>query len=322
MKILLAMFLGLMITLTGCSKEPPVEVKTEKAMAVDGAFTITHDGNISLSGEQKVLSSVSGNVVEKFFRDGDEVTERQPLFKVGNKESETELLQAKKELAEAMTNLAKEAAQKHPLGELQAEIDERQALIKKMEDESAAGMVYSPMTGQINIGSVLVGAEVKAGETVLATIGSDNPVVVRFEVSDVEKNILSTGKPKVTLKFIDGTTYPREGKLTFNDTSAEATFDNPIGLLLLGHAVQIELNGLKVPGVLLAPETAVQQRDGGDFVFVVDSNREAALKKISLGGKIGNKFIVNDGLKAGEEVVVEGWNNLREGTPLSVTNDK
>ena len=322
MKKICAMFFVMMFLLTACSNEQPVEVMMEKVTAIDGAFTITHDGNISLSNNQNVLSNVSGDVIEKFFRDGDNVTEDQPLFKIGTKEAETELLQAKKELAEAMTNLAKEAAKKKPVKALQAEITERQAFIQKLEDEAAAGIISSPTAGQINIGSVRLGAEVKAGETVLATVGSDNPAIVRFEVSDAEKNILSMGKPKVTLKFTDGTNYPREGKLTFNNTTVEATFDNPIGLLLLGHEVQLELNDLKVPGVLLVPEKAIHQREGGDFVFVVNSDREAALKRVLLGGKINNQFIVNDGLRAGEEVVVEGWNNLREGTPLSVKNDK
>ncbi|MBD3878164.1 MAG: efflux RND transporter periplasmic adaptor subunit [Quinella sp. 1Q5] len=321
MRKFLAMFFVMMILLTGCSNEPPIEVKTDKVAAADGALTLTRDGKISLSNEQEVLSSVSGNVIEKFFHDGDEVTEGQQLFKIGSKEAETELLQAKQELAKAMTTLAKEAAQKNPIEELQAEITERQALIKRLEDESAAGIVYSPMTGQVNIGSVRLGADVKAGETVLATVGKDNPVIVRFEVSEAEKNILSTGKPKVTLKFLDGTTYPREGKLSFNGTTAEATFDNPIGLLLLGNDVRLEISGLSVPDVLLVPEEAIHQRVGGDYVFAVDSNK-AVLKKVSLGGKIGNKFIVDDGLKAGEEVVIEGLSNLHEGTPLSVTNDK
>ena len=321
MRNFLAMFFGLMILLTGCSNEPPVEVKTAKVAAGNEALTLTRDGNISLSNEQQVLSSVSGNVIEKFFQDGDEVTEGQKLFKIGSKEAETELLQAKQELATAMTTLAKEAAQKNPVEELQAEITERQALIQKLEDESAEGIIYSPMAGQVNIGSVRLGAEVKAEENVLATVGKDNPAIVRFEVSEAEKNILVAGKPKVTLKFLDGTTYPREGKLSFNGTTAEATFDNPIGLLLLGHEVQIEISGLNVPNTLLVPEEAVHQRVGGDYVFAVDSNK-AALKKVSIGGKIGNKFIVDDGLKAGEEIVIEGLSNLHEGTPLSVTNDK
>ena len=125
MRNLLAMFFVMMILLTGCSNEPPVEVKTDKVIASDGALTLTRNGQISLSNEQKVLSSVSGNVIEKFFNDGDEVTEGQQLFKIGSKEAETELLQAKQELAEAMTTLAKEAAQKKPVEDLQAEVAER-----------------------------------------------------------------------------------------------------------------------------------------------------------------------------------------------------
>lgn len=323
MKNFLAIFFLAMILLTGCSKEPPVEVTTEKVVAIDDAFTITRTGEISLSNEQKVLSSVSGNVIEKLFNDGDNVTEGQPLFKIGNKETETELLQNKEALAEAMTNMAREVAKKNPVEELKAEIAERQELINSLEEDLAAGIVYSPITGQINIGSVRIGAKVTANETVLATVGSDNPAIVHFEVSDVEKNILSMGKPKVALKFSDDTSYPNEGKLDFNGTTAEVTFDNPAGLLLLGNAVEIELSNLKVPGVLLAPEKAIHQRDnGGDYVFVVDSNREAVLKKVSLGGKFDNQFIVNGGLKAGEEVVIEGLTNLREGTLLSVKNDK
>jgi len=322
MRKLFMIICAAMILFTGCSNEPPVEVTTEKVTTVDEAFTITRDGKISLSGEQAVLSNMPGNVLEKFFQDGDEVTEGQKLFKVGDKTAETELLQAKQKLAEAMTTLAREAAQKNSLETLQAEIVERQALIQRLEDDASAGIVYSPMTGQVNIGSVRLGAQVKSGETILATVGNDNPAVVRFEVSDAEKNILSTGKPKVTLKFSDGTTYPREGKLTFNDTTAEATFDNPIGLLLLGHEVEIELSNLNVTNILLAPEKAIHQREGGDYVFVVDSDKKAVLKKVSVGGKLGNQFIVNDGLKAEDEVVVEGLMNLREGTPLSVKNDK
>ena len=88
-----------------------------------------------------------------------------------------------------------------------------------------------------------------------------------------------------------------------------------------GHEVRLEISGSLVPNTLLVPEQAIHQRDGGDYVFAVDSNK-AVLKKVSLGGKIGNQFIVDDGLKAGEEVVVEGLSNLHEGTPLSVTNDK
>lgn len=316
MKKFLALISVVIIFFAGCSNEPTVEVTTEKILSADTALTLTHEGKISLSNEKKIFSPVSGSVVEKYFEDGDDVTERQPLFKIGSFEEETELLQTKAALAEAMTNLTKELAQKKPVDEQQAEIAELQERVKILEEKSAAGMIYAPVAGQIGINNARLSTEVAANETVLATLGRKNPAVVRFEISPEEKKFLTESPPKVSLKFIDGMAYNRPGRLNFPDaTTAEAIFDNPDELLLLGNTVQIELDGVKISNVLLVPERAIQQRDGENFVFV-DSDKKAALKKVSLGGRLGNNFIVNDGLKAGDSVVVEGLTNLREGTPL------
>lgn len=300
MKNLLATICAACLMMTGCSNEPPVEVQTERVLSGGETFAIAHEGTVSLSDTTTVRAQMSGNVLEKYFEDGTDVTEGQPLFKIGNKECETELLQAKAALAELMTTLAKEAAQKNPVGELQAEIAERQARIQELEDDLPAGMVYAPKSGRIDGESVHLGETVTENETILATIGKINPTAVCFEVTPEERQIISAADNlKVVLKFNDGTIYPHAGV-----------------------TVQVELDSLKASNVLLAPEKAIHQREGGDYVFVVDSDKKAALKKISLGGKVGNKFIVNDGLKAGEEVVVEGFINLHEGTPLSVKNDK
>lgn len=325
MKNLLATICAACLMMTGCSNEPPVEVQTERVLSGGETFAIAHEGTVSLSDTTTVRAQMSGNVLEKYFEDGTDVTEGQPLFKIGNKECETELLQAKAALAELMTTLAKEAAQKNPVGELQAEIAERQARIQELEDDLPAGMVYAPKSGRIDGESVHLGETVTENETILATIGKINPTAVCFEVTPEERQIISAADNlKVVLKFNDGTIYPHAGAIRiFNeDSTVETTFDNFEGRLLAGMTVQVELDSLKASNVLLAPEKAIHQREGGDYVFVVDSDKKAALKKISLGGKVGNKFIVNDGLKAGEEVVVEGFINLHEGTPLSVKNDK
>ena len=297
------------IFLTGCGKEQAVEIPTEKISAADVTLTLTREGKISLSHELMIYSNVSGEVVEKFFKDGDEVKEGQKLFKVGSKERESEILQAKRELTEAMTSLPKELAQKNSVGELQAKISALQEHIKILEDESAAGMVFAPITGQLGMESVRLGETVTANETVLAKIGRINPALVRFEVSAAEKNFLAASNPKVALKFPDGMSYPHLGTLKFlNDTTAEVTFDNPDELLLLGTTVQLELQDVKIPDALLVPESAIQQRDGENFVCVVDENKNAVRKKISLGGKSGNQFLVTDGLQSGEVIRLEFGN--------------
>lgn len=234
--------LALMIFFAGCgNEEPPPEIKVEKNSTPDEALTFTHDGKISLSHELMIYSNVSGKVIEKYFKDGDEVEERQLLFKVGNADTESELLQAKANLGKLMTTLAREATQKKSVDELQAETAELQERIKLLEEESAAGIIYAPIAGQIDSGNLRLGKEIRANETVLAKIGRADPAVVRFEISAEEKNFLATNKPKVSLKFDDGTSYSREGTINLvNDTTAEATFDNPDGLLLLGKTVKIE----------------------------------------------------------------------------------
>ena len=292
-----------LIFFAGCGNEQSVEIPTEKISPTDVTLTLTREGKISLSHEVMIHSNVSGTIVEKFFKDGDEVTEGQPLFKVGSSERESEILQAKTELTEAMTALPKELAQKKSVEELQAKISELEARIKILEDESAAGMVYAPITGQLGMENLRMGEVVLANETVLAKIGRINPALVYFEVSAAEKNFLAASNPKVALKFVDGMSYPHTGTLNFlNDTTAEVTFDNRDELLLLGTTVQLELLDVKIPNALLVPENAIQQRDGENFVLVVDENKKAVPKKVSLGGKSGNQFVVTDGLQAGDVV--------------------
>ena len=294
------------IFFAGCGNEEPAELNTEKILPTEAVVTLEHDGKISLSHEVMIYSNVSGKVLEKYFKDGDEVTEGQKLFKVGSQDAETDLLQTKAALGEAMTKLAKETAQKNPVESLQAKIAELQERVKILEEDLATGTIHAPINGQLGVTNARLGQDVQANETILATIGRTNPAIIRFEVSAEEKNFLTTGKPKVSLKFSDGSAYTKQGTLNFlNDTTVEATFENPDELLLLGNTVKIEIDDVKIPNALLVPESAIQQRDGENFVVVVGSDKQAVLTKISVGGKAGDKFIVNDGLKAGDSVIIE-----------------
>ena len=322
MKKFLALLL-VTIFFAACSNEPTVQVSTADVIS-EGTVTVTRDGKISLGGAEKIFSPVSGNVVDMYFERGGNVELDQPLFKIGNATDESELLKARAALGEAMAALARAMADRNPDAyEIQATVDEARSLVVQLENSAAKGIVLSPTAGKI-FDNVQLGAKVTANETVLAEIGKENPVAVRFEISDVEKNLLlSSPALKITLKLSDGSIYPREGKLNFVEPAAiDATFDNPTGRLILGDTVQVVIDGVKISNTMLVPENSVQQRDGGDFVFVVASNKTAALKKISTGGKIGNLIIVNNGLQNGDKVVVDGLTNLREGTPLSVMNDK
>ena len=340
-KFLTAMLCAAILLLTGCGNEqPPVEVTAAKVIAADGTLTLTHDGKISLSDELKVLSPISGNVVATFSEVGAPVTDGQKLFQIGTQQDATALVQAKAQLGESMTALAREMSElqraevqlkqkaispaevddkRYKVDDRRAEVAERQERVKQLEEAQSSGTVLAQKSGTLGE-RIQLGAAVTAKETVLATIGRSDPAAVRFEVSNEEKHhLLSSAALKVTLKLADGTTYPHEGTLNFVDAStAQVTFANPDGTLQIGEAAQVVFDGVNVSKVLLIPESAIQQRGEDNYVFVVDKNKSAALKKISLGGKLGSLLIVNDGLTAGDSVVVDGLNNLRDGAPLKL----
>ena len=319
MKKFLAMFFAMIILLAGCSNnEPPVEVKAQKVLSANGALTLNHSGTIALSDAEEIRAAISGNILEKFAEDGADVTEGQVLFKIGALEEHTELLQAKADLTKARTDLARALAAKDPsAAELQRTADEQQEFVKQLEDAAKSGMVVAPKAGRLASSDSPLGMSVTADETVLGTVGNINPVSVRFTVSPQEAHMLKTAENlSARLKLNDGTTYPFDGTIVVDDYAAEIFFDNPDELLTPGTPAQIELDGAQVANVLLVPEKAIQRREDGDFVFAVDSDKEAAVKKISLGDKLGTYFIVKNGLKADDLVVVEGMTALREGTPL------
>lgn len=314
------MFLAVTIFLAGCSNgEPPVEVSVQKVQSADGV-TLNHEGIISLSDAVEIRSTVSGKVMEKFFSEGADVKEEQVLFKISELEPHADLLQKKTELAKARTDLAKALAAKDPsAAEIQLEVDELSELVKKLEDDAKANLIHAPKSGKIDATNTPLGMTVTADETVLATVGNVNPVSVRFAVSQAESKLLSmTDNLTVRLVLNDGSTYPLDGtiKISADNSTAEALFDNSDETLTPGTPAQVEIDGAKMVGVLLVPENAIQRREDGDFVFVVDSDKKAAVKKISLGDKLGTYFIVNDGLKFTDFVVVGDTNNLHEGTPL------
>lgn len=340
-KFLTAMLCAAILLLTGCGNEqPPVEVTAAKVIAADGTLTLTHDGKISLSDELKVLSPISGNVVATFSEVGVPVTDGQKLFQIGTQQDATALVQAKAQLGESMTALAREMSElqraevqlkqkaissaevddkRYKVDDRRAEVAERQERVKQLEEAQSEGTVLAQKSGTLGE-RIQLGAAVTAKETVLATIGRSDPATVRFEVSNEEKHcLLSSAALKVTLKLADGTTYPHEGTLNFIDAStAQVTFANPDNTLQIGEAAQVVFDGVNVSKVLLIPESTIQQRGEDNYVFVVDKNKSAALKKISLGGKLGSLLIVNDGLTAGDSVVVDGLNNLRDGAPLKL----
>jgi membrane fusion protein (multidrug efflux system) len=199
--------------------------------------------------------------------------------------------------------------------------------------------VRAPMTGRIGASQVFVGALISAGTTRLATISDDDPAWVDFSLSESElldymrrygptEPSPDSAQRYVHLTLSDGTHYPHPGRISFADRALDPTtgtytlraeFPNPTHQLVPGLFARIRVTAEKRPSAIVIPDRAVQQQLGRYFVTAVGANNVAEARPVTLGPRVGNKWVVDEGLAVGDRIVVEGLQKARPGTPLKPT---
>ena len=198
--------------------------------------------------------------------------------------------------------------------------------------------VTAPIAGTIGRALVTEGALVGQGEaTQLAVIQQTNPMYVNFTQSAAEamnlKRAMANGQLKnaganaasVRIVLEDGTEYPELGKLLFADLTVDSTtgqvtlraeVPNPNGMLLPGLYVRVRLEQATATDAITLPQQAVTRSGQGDSVMVVDAQGKVAPRPIKVGGQQNGQWVVLDGLKAGEQVMVDGFQKLRGDAPV------
>lgn len=198
--------------------------------------------------------------------------------------------------------------------------------------------VTAPISGRIGRALVTEGALVGQGDaTQLAVIQQTNPMYVNFTQSAAEalrlKRALAAGQLKsagsgaasVRVVLEDGSEYAQAGKLLFSDLTVDATtgqvalraeVPNPSGALLPGLYVRVRLEQAQATDAITLPQQAVTRSAQGDSVMVVDAEGKAAPRPVKIGGQQNGQWVVLDGLKAGEQVMVDGFQKLRGGAPV------
>lgn len=219
------------------------------------------------------------------------------------------------------------------------EVKANTALLMKAEEDLKDTIVYAPISGRAGIDDVAVGTYVNPGNTNLVTISSNDPIFVQFSISETEylkfmnaeKSQSKNRTPqrvRISLTLSDGTIYPYDGQfgeagnsLTDNTGTLilRTVFDNPENLLVPGMYAKVIVSGLTIPNSLLVPERAIQQLLGESFVLVANAENKSEIRTVKLGEKIGSYYIVTDGIKNTDMVIVEGLSKLRENMPVEVT---
>jgi membrane fusion protein (multidrug efflux system) len=195
--------------------------------------------------------------------------------------------------------------------------------------------VTAPIAGRIGRALVTEGALVSQAEaTQLALIQQIDPVYVNSTqaVADVARlrqaadNLgPATDAAVVRIVLDDGSELPQRGRLLFSDltvdpTTAQVTLraevPNPRARLLPGMYVRTRLVQGQIAGAILLPQQAVTRGPLGDSVMVVGEGGKPAARPVRIGGSSGSQWIVLEGLKPGEQVIVEGFQKMRPGAPV------
>jgi len=197
--------------------------------------------------------------------------------------------------------------------------------------------VTAPIAGRSSVSAVTQGAYVQgSAATLMTTIQQIDPMYVDLQQSSSEGLALrreiaagrvrmeGTDAAKVSLQLEDGSTYTRSGTLAFSGVTVDqatgsvtlrARFPNPDKLLLPGMFVRASVSQGVRQGVMRVPATAVTRTPQGTAtVMVVGQDNKAALRTVRTGALVDGFWLVDDGLKAGERVIVSGVQKLRPGT--------
>jgi membrane fusion protein (multidrug efflux system) len=307
----------------------------------------------------QVRARVNGVVLKRLFTEGSEVKEGQSLFQIDPAPYQAQLAAAQADVGRAQATLTQAAAQAErykPLVEAnaiskqeytnavaaqkqaEAAVAASRAQVRIAQINSGYASVRAPISGRIGRALVTEGALVSAAEgTELAVIQQTNSMFLNItqSASDVQRLRKQAGgnakDASVTVMLDDGTELPTRGRLLFSDVTVDpgtgqvtlrATVPNPDNALLPGQYVRVRLAQAQLPNGIVVPQQAVTRGGAqGDTLMVVGPDNKPAPRTVKIASGQGSNWIVTEGLKEGERVMVDGFQKLQmlpPGTPVKV----
>jgi membrane fusion protein (multidrug efflux system) len=231
---------------------------------------------------------------------------------------------------EIQAKLAAQAA----VASAQAAIDASEAAVERAQLDLGWTKVTSLVDGVAGIAEVQMGNLVGPSSH-LTSVSQVDPIKVYFPVSEQEylraKHVSSSGQPielfdsAPDLILADGTVYPHKGRILLTDRQVDtstgtirlvAAFPNPGNILRPGQYGRVQIQTSMKKNALLVPQSAVKELQGDYQVALVSADNKAIIRSVKAGEKVGTMWVIDDGLKPGDQVVVEGVEKVKEGTPV------
>jgi len=333
--------------------QPPivevVEV-TQKDVPVYSEWVGTLDGTVNAI----IRAQVQGYLIKQNYKEGDFVKKDQVLFEIDPRTYQAAVEEAKGQLAQAgarwqtakanlvrIRPLAEQGAvSKKDLDDAigaeestQASVMSAKAALNKAQLNLEWTKVTSLIDGIAGIAKAQIGNLVGPGSIEeLTTVSTIDPIKCYVSVSEQEymraeeRRSKQVGKVSLELILSDGTTYPQKGEFAFADRQVDVRtgtirvatiFSNPQNLLRPGMFSRVRAQmGIKKASLVI-PQQAVTEIQGKYLVAVVSPENKVSIKPVKVGQWFGQLWVIDEGLQAGEKVVAEGTQKVREGMVVS-----
>ncbi len=358
--VLALAFAGTSCKKKAAAPPPPPVVQVAEVTTTNAPMATEIIGQLDSPQNVEIRARIEAFVEKMNFTEGTMVKQGDLLFVLDKKPFNERLAGANGMLAEAKAALnkyEKDVARLKPLAEKRAipqqdldnavasvEVGRASVLSAQARVESAQidlGYcdVFAPISGLIGAKQVSIGELVGKGQpTLMATISTLDPIWFYCAISEVQYLKAETETKRlnkkvadfpVTLILADGSIHPTKGKIVFLDRAVDtktgtlrvrAEFPNEQGILRPGMFGRIRIDlGVRNDSILI-PERAVAELQGKTFVWMVDSENKATQKSVKVGESFDDRVMIVEGLKAGDRIIVEGLQKVREGAPVQIAS--
>jgi membrane fusion protein (multidrug efflux system) len=333
---------------------PATPVNVQAAEKTDATYYDQFAGTVVALNSVELRSQVTGFITAINFQEGEVVPKGKVLYEIDRRTFEAAVQQAQANLlsAKASLNRAQKDADRY------VQLEKQDAVARQLVDNAVAtletsrsqvaaaaaslsaartnlsyAVIRAPFTGRIGISQVRLGAQIATSSTLLNTISSENPIAVDFVVdeSNIDRFVRlqnKTAKQDSTFKIqlSGGSNYNKPGRIAVIDRGVNnetgtirvrVRFPNPDNELVDGMSCVMNVLNTASGNQVVIPNKAVIEQMGEYFVYVAQDTI-AKQVKVKTGPKVNSDIVVLEGVKAGDQVITEGLQKLRDGAHITL----
>ncbi|WP_158828471.1 efflux RND transporter periplasmic adaptor subunit [Mucilaginibacter lacusdianchii] len=332
--------------------QPATPVNIAAAETAPTVYYDKYQATVVALNSVELRPQVAGYITGIFFKEGEVVQKGKPLYEIDRRKYLATYEQARANLASAQANFVK--AQKDAerysfllkqdavarqtydqavaaLATSQSQVSVARAGILSAQTDLSYSIIKAPFTGRIGISQVKLGAQVSPGTTLLNTISTENPIAVDVVVTEQDLDRFYRLQRRSTdstfkLQLNGADAYPHPGKVFAIDrgvnnqtgtVKVRIQFANPKDELRDGMSAVLNVLNAESGSRVQIPYKAVTEQMGEFFVFV-SQDTIAKQRKVNLGPRVGSNVVVMNGIEAGEKVITEGFQRLRDGGKITL----